>query len=751
MFNSGCTAEGSLNNSKFNDPMPWIGIYVAVASFICAVAMAMDAMHGFKYKKFWFPCKFFTLNATTLTIISIAIKFSVDLNAAMPRGQDQLAKVSSSAFICMVMGNILPSLGTMEDTELVMNIIALGILVITAITNICIQMGTGVIFEFWIEHAFIMLLMLILLAILCSLTLGIPTTKYYLNITYDKKATEAHKKCFTQRNLPTAERLSQDLVKYWMMAYTSSPQFVIGRSAPCSASGAFCLFNMLILAESILKTHFMPWSFRFCSGDSDYKWSTTLVLISQTVAVAVGTISPAFRWFMTINFRCPRKAKSACVREFVVERYWIKRLLIWQVQPLDLKICNRSCRKLVHGAKFHLFGLCIRIQSGVVFSCKMIRYVSIFFVGRFLRLHTFIRGDNSVSGNDSEMEFRHNSNMDLSRYVIYLDGEDGLVDLMMENNRDATAHWIRMGENEQPRNLIKLLEHSNSSSAFTGVQEFDSDQVPSLGSREPPNCWALPIVTLTSITVAISNIQEERIQQLVGGVDEGLKYVNEIENHLDNKKDLKNVRKAAEIVWSGVELYNKWLGVDLRKLAHEREPGSETEIIKLLSDISKEKFKEFSDTDMMYMNECWKEVPSRWPIRVLAANSMYRICETLLLEKQQQTSERLFEKIYFMICNILTAALTNLQYVITSKCHQCKIEEREQSIRSAVLLFGKTKKILQVIDRKRLEGSDHGKLIHMDDWHLVSKQMDPLCSMSSSSTDQETVASSQSDLYISIE
>ena len=84
-------------------------------------------------------------------------------------------------------GNLLPSLGTMEDTKLLMNIVALRILVITAITNICRRMGTRVIFEFWIKHVLVMLLMLILLANLFSLSLVIPTTKYYLDITYEKK------------------------------------------------------------------------------------------------------------------------------------------------------------------------------------------------------------------------------------------------------------------------------------------------------------------------------------------------------------------------------------------------------------------------------------------------------------------------------------------------------------------------------------------------------------------------------------
>nr|GEV66691.1 transmembrane protein [Tanacetum cinerariifolium] len=646
MFNSGCAADGSLNDSKFNDPMPWIGIYVAAASIICGIAMALDALNGFRYKRFWFPCRFFTLNATTLTVIAVAIKFSVDLNAAMPRRQDQLAK----------------------------------------------------------------------------------------------KLKQANKVCFNQRNLPVAERLKQDLGKYWMMAYTSSPQFVIGRSAPCSASGAFCLFNMLILGEAILRTRLMPWSMRFCNGDSDYMWSTTLVLFSQTVAVGLGTISPAFRWFMTINFRCPTKARRACGQEFVVERYWIKRMLLWQVQPLEIRICNRWCRKNAHGAKFQIFRLVIGTQKGLVCCCKMIRFVSIFLVSRFLRLKNSISGDNSLHSNDSD-------NTALSDYVIYLDGEEGLVDLMMENNCNATAQWIKMGENKQPRNLIKLLEDSNLLSSFSGVREFDSDKVPSLCSREPPNCWALPIVTLTTITVSLPNIDKESIQLLVSGVDEGLKYVREIEKYMDEKNDLTHVRKAAEVIWSGVELYNKWLYVDLSKLAHPQ-PQTGTEIIKLLAKISKEKFIEFSNKDMMRLNECLMEVPSRWPRRVLAANSMYRICETLLLTTSHETSERLFEKLSLIICNILCAALTNLQHVISKKCHESRIEEREKNIRSAVLLFAKTRKILEVLDRKLPEDSDHGKFIQIDKWHL-SKKMDSLYSMSSS-TDEEIAGSSPSDFYADV-
>ncbi|GKD58149.1 hypothetical protein Tco_1295658 [Tanacetum coccineum] len=147
----------------------------------------------------------------------------MDLTAIMPHRQDQLAKVSSSTFICAVMGNLLPSLGTMKNNELFVNVVALAILVITAVVNICIQMSTGVIFVFWIQHAFIMLLMLILLAIACSLSLAIPTTKYYVDIKYGEKLKLTNIECSIKKHLSVAEGLRVDLEKYWILAYSSGP------------------------------------------------------------------------------------------------------------------------------------------------------------------------------------------------------------------------------------------------------------------------------------------------------------------------------------------------------------------------------------------------------------------------------------------------------------------------------------------------------------------------------------------------
>ncbi|XP_076907146.1 uncharacterized protein LOC143563503 [Bidens hawaiensis] len=135
--------QSDLQN-EFSKPMPWIGMYIALASLFCILAMTRDLLHGFRNKNLWFPCKYFTLNAASLTLIAVAMKLPVDLNNSMPGYVDQTAKLGSLAFMCTLMANSLPSLATMDHKELLTNVIALGFLVITICVNVCIQINTGV-------------------------------------------------------------------------------------------------------------------------------------------------------------------------------------------------------------------------------------------------------------------------------------------------------------------------------------------------------------------------------------------------------------------------------------------------------------------------------------------------------------------------------------------------------------------------------------------------------------------------------
>jgi hypothetical protein len=157
--------------------------------------------------------------------------------------------------------------------------------------------------------------------------------------------------------------------------------------------------------------------------------------------------------------------------------------------------------------------------------------------------------------------------MDLSHFVLHLKGEGELVDLMMTNNFDVTDHWLQRGKKKPPKYLIEMLEKSTVAEGFKGVKEFDYNLVLSLECDEPPNCWTLPVVTLTTIAVALPNFSSSLIKQLICSVHGGLLNVKLNRRLPGCEKKFDYIRKAENVVWLGVDLYQKWLDVDPRKLS----------------------------------------------------------------------------------------------------------------------------------------------------------------------------------------
>nr|GLL25331.1 uncharacterized protein LOC109189816 [Ipomoea trifida] len=227
---------------------------------------------------------------------------------------------------------------------------------------------------------------------------------------------------------------------------------------------------------------------------------------------------------------------------------------------------------------------------------------------------------------------------------------------------------------KQPKKLLDLL---NQSFSFDGVREFDSNRVSSLLYDELSNCWALPIVTLTSIAITLPNIESQHVDWLVSSVDEGLHYVRLIDA-LDEKHYLKGIKSAADVVWLGVELHKKWLDVDLERKA-TGQVNSAKEIIRALS----------VEAERIVMEFWCDENPLYWPANVLAANSMYRVSNTILLcyENDECRPEEVFRKLICMIADILAACLTNLSHLIVTKCSCNAIEQREKNVREAAILM----------------------------------------------------------------
>ncbi|KAL9326706.1 hypothetical protein ACSQ67_007351 [Phaseolus vulgaris] len=755
----GCDSNGSMDDTKFSKPMPWIGIYIAAASLACLVAMAADLIHGIRGRKFWFPCKFFCLNATSLAIIAVAVKLSVDLNTPMPHRQDQLSKLSSSAMICTIMANSMPTLGITENKDTMMNLVAMAILVVTMIVNICIQFVTGVIYMFWVEHAVIMLLMVILLMTMTSSAVSIPKIKHYfeLKLKMNKEALKECSKVFAvdERNQIVNE-LRDQLMKIWMMTHTSSPQFVLGRSVSCTASGAFCLLSTMALVEALLRSYLMPWSFDFCSGDCDYKWSTILILIVQVAAVVVGTIAPAFRWFIAISYKCPNVRNMTCKRRLHVEGYWTTKLISIKESPLGFRIHNRQNRKLAHDAKTLVLSFCIKLQVGIVLMSKATQYVSISFMCLILTCCDHCKKLQSkfmstVSSVSSGTGSKSAPKLDLRRFVLYLEGEEELVEVMLKQNRDATIHWVKVGEKKEPKLLIELLEKKCSLlQGFKGVRTFDSEQVRSLHCGEAAYSWSLPLVTLGSIAVALPHISRDSVKKLISTVNEALPFVKFIENNLDKERELYKLRSAAEIVWLGVDLYNKWLDVDLRELSLQDKSPKET--LEQLADAAKTRYEKFKGK---YRHVCIKTSPSLWPNKVSASHTMYRICKTALLNQEllrDNRSERLFEALTAMISDIVGACLTNLPFVISDKCLNSTIEEREDTVRNAVYIFGKTKKIIEMIEKRAFPRVNFCRGTYIEDWRLMHKQNSFFHTVPSSpEIDTPTDSSTSSDVCLNID
>ncbi|GFQ07854.1 hypothetical protein PHJA_002929400 [Phtheirospermum japonicum] len=666
--------------------MPWIGMYIAAASAACTLAMGADVVKGFRNKKLWFPSKYFSLNAFSLTILTVAMKLSVDLTSLMPGINDKLARLSSLILMSTSIANFMVSLGSMENNETMLNLAALCIFVITIEGNVCIRLfqtrhynASKLIVG---ERIGCTVFMLLLLVILCSSAVMVHTAKRYIESQYN----QMHKRLSNERvnhiGKFTTDELRATVRRYWIMSESGSPQFVIARSVTCVSSGVMCL----LLALTLLVAHIRrPFLYRGLSNKtSSYKWSTNRILGIQTIGVALGTIAPLLRWFTAAHFKSTMIGHKSFRGEFKVEDYWTQSLKHWRGSMLTIKTRHHKFRKFLHDAKRSLLNLCIGVQILIVLSSKLLLVISA----------------------KSLKELDDTRGFDSSRYVLLLEGEAELPKWTLRNICNEMDELIRMGKKKQSKNLIKLLQKSVN---FNGVREFDS---------EPPNCWSLPVVTLTSIAISLPNITHHKSDELLTAASEGIYFAKLLEKTLDSNGNLERIRDAADVAWVGVELYREWQGKDLREAGRTHK-----ETLQRLSDIAEKTFTNFTTGT----NNFLVQDPLNWPAKVIAANSMYRITQTILLAHDDDhplTDEEMFERLSVMISDILAACLTNLPRVIMLKCHSNAIKEREKSIRQAAVLLGESEEILETLQQREVPNLDPERAASMEGWRAFFMEVD---------------------------
>ncbi|KAH7844307.1 hypothetical protein Vadar_026644 [Vaccinium darrowii] len=309
----------------------------------------------------------------------------------------------------------------------------------------------------------------------------------------------------------------------------------------------------------------------------------------------------------------------------------------------------------------------------------------------------------STNNGSSEPE---SSSAELDLYVLRLEGEAKLPKIIVKNICHELNQVIQKGKSQQPKNLKELLQKSNDD--LKGVADFDS-------TSHVPNCWTMPVVNLTSIAIALPYIESHLVDHLICSVSEGLLYAAVVEECFSSKGDnMINLKCAADVVWAGIEHDGKWLNWDLRKLPLEGKTIEGT--LQTLVDIAEKATSEF-------------EGSVTGGSKVLAANSMYRISQTILKDYEGNMDAHidgnLFEQLSVMIADILGACHLNLPRVIIQKCYRNAIEEREKSVSHAAFLLGKTEEILKILEHKQLPCLSGDRPAYIDEWRSYMMQKDP--------------------------
>ncbi|XP_071708715.1 uncharacterized protein [Rutidosis leptorrhynchoides] len=729
--------------NSYTKPMVWIGVYIAVASILCIIAMGADLLHGFRDKKLWFPCKYFTLNAASITVITVAMKLPVDLSTLLPGHLDQTTKLGSMAFMCMMMANLMPSLASMDNKTLFANVIGLSILVITIVANICIQVSTGVIEDsklyFPTSHkfytsfkilAYIYVAMLLwLLIIMISSAITIPSSKKILEFKYQATT----KRTLDDKdNLTTmVEKLKQYVVRYWVMAESGSPQFVMASNQlSSSTSGIICVITLLmeLLTLIVVATPKQLYSSYVVSPRfegtfealyrSDYKWSMAFILVAQMLGIAIGSIAPIFRCFTILNFNLFTKWNKNYFMVFKVEKYWIQKLCEWKESNLTFLSGGGSwSRSIVRNLKNLFIVLCIGIQKVVVVSSKMIGLIPT--VLTILVVYCFYSWKSLVEmlftlPNVSEHD---DVNKELSDYVLQLEDEMELGDKTLKRISNYMNNLIQNAEKGQNKDLLVFLD---TSSGFKGVENFDSDQIEALTSVKLVNSWSLPVVTLTCIAISLPNINNSEVDRLLKNVSESLPYAHLVEEMVNNTCEHGNIRKATMTLWYEVEEKCTWLENNIGKGTFKGKTSEEVLgwfVIK-------------SEEIVLKINKTTHgQVMVNTPKNLILANSMYRTAQTILFNYQisvQPINEKeFFALLSSMIADILRACFTNIPRVIEMKCRESAIEKRESSVVAAAKLFGRTKEILKRLEGWELPIMDPDKMVFIDEWRLYFKQANP--------------------------
>uniref|UniRef100_A0A251TFI5 Uncharacterized protein n=2 Tax=Helianthus annuus TaxID=4232 RepID=A0A251TFI5_HELAN len=208
------------------------------------------------------------------------MKLPMDLTNDMSQYEELATKMYCMTFLITMLANFLPSLGLMDDRELLTNMVALGIHMITIVVNIGIQFDASTIVP---EVA------TLIFPTLWPFSVAITVSATRKKLEREYKELQPFVSCHEDKMFSFKEH-KRNVKKCWMMVETRNPQFVIACSPVSSEFGVLCsIFACQRISTFSLSFYTVSDHPHIHFANSDYKWSLKYIVLVQSFGVVVGS------------------------------------------------------------------------------------------------------------------------------------------------------------------------------------------------------------------------------------------------------------------------------------------------------------------------------------------------------------------------------------------------------------------------------------------------------------------------------
>ncbi|KAF6176115.1 hypothetical protein GIB67_000209 [Kingdonia uniflora] len=526
MANQLCSNAPS-DDVNYAKPLPIIGVYVAIATMVCFLLILSDVFLAFRRKKPWVPCRFFSLNSFTLTILGLATKLPVDLTTPMHGVDGQLSKLCATVLICISMGFFMPSLATMKDSDRLANLASLTIIVVSLVANICIQISTGFIFSFVAEHIVTMVLMLMLLWACWTSSLDIEALLV-------KPILECKNHIF---DTALVKGKIQNLRPCYVGSYIFNPQLVMCEFSHHTTMGMLCTLCFTLLSEVMLRAIFLK-EFKFCTDYSDYKWSVWVVVVTQILTLTLLGFAMGCRW-LSIAYHKESSKFSIKIRDENFSLWRIQTTVTsdWAIYNVALNYLSRSALKLFHILQYYVHLVRFATQVGLSFTEEFI--LLLIHVMRTL-VAWDVKSPNCGEDNEEEnFEFYQNERM-LRKWLV----RKGKADL---------KRWTEENERDRPNHLIQLLSETSPSTQ----PEIDMGQ-------DVNKCLLIVTILRSADVILPSNM----VGSLLLAFDQAFEVICFIDENMNSESMGHKVSlRGSKDIWMSRDSKSHWFNKKVVKLA----------------------------------------------------------------------------------------------------------------------------------------------------------------------------------------